>query len=60
MICHSQVRANVLGMSSAIAQHASQYIKCPQPGEEEEIMQHFLSVAQMPGVRGCVDGTQNK
>lgn len=47
----------VRNVSSAIAQLASQYIKFPYPGKEEEIMQYFLSVAQMPGVIDCVDGT---
>lgn len=44
-------------VSAAIAELAPDFIKFPEPEEEEKIMQQFSSIAGMPGVIGCIDGT---
>ncbi|XP_042228180.1 putative nuclease HARBI1 [Homarus americanus] len=47
----------VRNVSAAIATLAREYIKFPSPEREEEFMQEFASIAGMPSVIGCVDGT---
>lgn len=44
-------------VSAAIARLAPEYIKFPDPANENDIMQQFTRIAGMPGVIGCVDGT---
>ncbi|KAK4318795.1 hypothetical protein Pmani_010218 [Petrolisthes manimaculis] len=41
----------------AIASHAREYIKFPDPASEGKIMQQFSDFVRMPDVIGCVDGT---
>ncbi|XP_042226263.1 putative nuclease HARBI1 [Homarus americanus] len=47
----------VRNVSDAVATLAPDYIKFPFPEREEEFLQEFASIAGMPGVIGCIDGT---
>lgn len=46
----------VRNVAAAIAQLAPEYIKFPEPSEEEGLMRQFARHGGMPGVIGCVDG----
>ncbi|KAK3875392.1 hypothetical protein Pcinc_012238 [Petrolisthes cinctipes] len=45
-------------ISQLIAYLAPDYIKFPTPAEGHRLAQEYFSVAGIPGVTGCIDGTR--
>ena len=44
-------------VSTAIASLAPEVIKFPQPAEERQVMEKFVSIGGMPDVIGCINGS---
>ncbi|KAK4303886.1 hypothetical protein Pmani_024136 [Petrolisthes manimaculis] len=47
-------------VATAIARLAARYIHFPQPDEALSAVSQFFSLARMPGVIGCIDGSRIK